>query len=42
MRSLKLLGGREIKKKKRAMYEQAWLALHSLFLLEDEAAASRE
>jgi hypothetical protein len=40
MRSLKLLGGREIKK--RAMYEQAWLALHSLFLLEDEAAASRE
>jgi hypothetical protein len=41
MRSLKLLGGREIKEK-RAMYEQAWLALHSLFLLEDEAAASRE
>jgi hypothetical protein len=37
MRSLKLLG-----RKKRAMYEQAWLALHSLFLLEFEAAASRE
>jgi hypothetical protein len=28
--------------KERAMYEQAWLALHSLFLLEFEAAASRE